>query len=196
MKGKVGLFLAGSVAVLLLEPSGGARRRARVKGWLGPVQQQIGRLRGRASRQDEAPDGQQPTILSSVQHVAEALQAPFQTPNGATGQQSANAEAGQATTGSTQDAAHAAPIAEQMAPALGIDPIPEGETNDPTLVARVESEVFRDAAIPKGQLNVDAANGVVTLRGTVKDDAAAQDLVERTGAVEGVDKVVDLLHRG
>jgi len=82
-----------------------------------------------------------------------------------------------------------------LAPRPGIDPIPEGETNDPTLVARVESELFRDAALPKGEINIDAANGVVTLRGTLDDAALADGIVNRVGAIDGVIRVVDLLHR-
>ena len=197
MKRKLGLLLAGGVAVLLLEPFGGARRRARVRGWLGPIQGRIDALRGGAPQQPEEADGQQSSILSSVQHVAQTLQAPFQIQNGAVGQPQANGAGGQATaTIPAPNGGKAVPSPEQLAPTAGIDPIPEGETNDPTLVSRVESELFRDPAIPKGYLNIDAANGVVTLRGTVKDDAQARDILERTGAVEGVDKVVDLLHRG
>lgn len=202
MKRTMGLLLAGGVAVLLLEPSGGARRRARVKEWLGPVQGRIGKLRGRAQQPDEAPDEQQ-SILDSVQHVAQSLQAPFETANGAVDRPPATGTTRQSTTGSAQGATAgskgtvpAAPEATRLAPTAGIDPIPEGEPNDPTLVSRVESELFRDATLPKGELNIDAANGVVTLRGTVTNDAQARDIVERTGAIEGVDKVVDLLHRG
>lgn len=213
MKRRWGLLLAGGVAMLLLEPSGGARRRARVKQWLEPVQGQIGKLRGRAAPQEQVPDEQdRPSLLTRVQHVAQTVQTPFQAATGAFEQPSANGTGSNATSSPaqtadqdraqaipaspTQSAAQADPSAEELAPSPGIDPIPEGETNDPTLVARIESELFRDPAIPKGHLNIDAANGVVTLRGTVNDDALARDIVERTGAVEGVDKVVDLLHRG
>ncbi len=85
-------------------------------------------------------------------------------------------------------------VSEDLAPRPVPDPIPEHDPNDPTLVARVESELFRDPALPKGALAIDAANGVVTLRGTVSA-ATATDLLERTGAIEGVARVVDLLKR-
>jgi BON domain len=74
------------------------------------------------------------------------------------------------------------------------DPIPEGKTNDPTLVSRVESELFEDGTLPKGTFNIDAVNGVVTLRGTV-NDAVASNIVLRTRAIDGVTEVVDLLER-
>ena len=80
-----------------------------------------------------------------------------------------------------------------LAPRQVEDPIPEGPINDPTLVARIESELFRDTTLPKGQINIDAANGVVTVRGTLEDQALATDIVERIGAVEGVVEVVNLL---
>jgi osmotically-inducible protein OsmY len=44
--------------------------------------------------------------------------------------------------------------------------------DDATLRDRVESEVFRDQRIPKGQININVADGVVEVRGelTSKDD--------------------------
>jgi hypothetical protein len=67
------------------------------------------------------------------------------------------------------------------------------QPNDATLVQKVESEVFRDPAIPKGQINVNAENGVVFLRGEV-DSPALVDLLERkTGEVKGVRTVENLL---
>ncbi|MGH2411142.1 MAG: BON domain-containing protein [Chloroflexota bacterium] len=83
----------------------------------------------------------------------------------------------------------------EVTPKPGIDPIPEGDPNDPTLVARVESELFRDETLPNGKLNIDAVGGVVTLRGTVDGKGVAEDILERTRAIEGVTDVVDLLHR-
>lgn len=102
-----------------------------------------------------------------------------------------------------EEAASPAEIAAELAPAAVEDPIPEGDIderhptetiNDPTLVARVESELFRDQAIPKGKLNIDAMHGVVTVRGTVDEEMGA-DIIERTRAVEGVRDVVDMLQR-
>lgn len=61
-------------------------------------------------------------------------------------------------------------------------------------MARVESELYRDDAIPKGKLNIDAVHGVVTFRGKV-DDETADEILDRARAIEGVHEVVDMLQR-
>src|SRR4051812_10861234 len=45
------------------------------------------------------------------------------------------------------------------------------DVDDVTLARKVESEIFRDADAPKGQVSVDVQAGVVYLRGTVADDS-------------------------
>lgn len=88
--------------------------------------------------------------------------------------------------------ATATPGAADLAPRAVPDPIPEGEPNDPTLTARVESGLFRSPEVPKDKINVDSAFGIVTLRGTVKE-GEAKDLVEMTRAIDGVRDVISLL---
>jgi hypothetical protein len=63
---------------------------------------------------------------------------------------------------------------------------------DATLKARVESELFRDPDVPKGEVNVDTAYGVVTLRGRVASRWVGE-IAERVAAVEGVTRVQNLL---
>jgi hypothetical protein len=67
------------------------------------------------------------------------------------------------------------------------------QPNDATLVQKVESEVFRDPAIPKGQINVNAENGVVFLRGEVDSPALIALLERETREVKGVRAVENLL---
>ncbi len=43
------------------------------------------------------------------------------------------------------------------------------QPDDVTLARKVESEIFRDADVPKGQINVNAENGVIVLRGEVEE---------------------------
>jgi osmotically-inducible protein OsmY len=66
--------------------------------------------------------------------------------------------------------------------------------NDETLTQRVQSELFRDEGVPKGQINVNAQDGVVQLRGEVPSEDMIGDLVEKTRSVQGVRDVENLLH--
>jgi osmotically-inducible protein OsmY len=67
------------------------------------------------------------------------------------------------------------------------------EPNDATLVQKVESEVFRDPSIPKGQINVNAENGVVVLRGQVDSPDLIEELEKKVRNVQGVRDVENLL---
>jgi hypothetical protein len=66
--------------------------------------------------------------------------------------------------------------------------------DDVTLARKVETEIFREPDVPKGQINVNAADGVVSLRGEVDSAEMIDQLVERTRKVDGVQGVENLLH--
>jgi osmotically-inducible protein OsmY len=66
--------------------------------------------------------------------------------------------------------------------------------DDVTLAQKVESIAFRKAGVPKGQVNVNADNAVIYLRGQLESDAQIEELVRATRAIEGVDGVKNLLH--
>jgi hypothetical protein len=68
------------------------------------------------------------------------------------------------------------------------------EYTDETLAHKVETELFRDADVPKGQINVNAQDGVVQLRGEVPNPDLIDDLVSRARSVQGVKEVENLLH--
>jgi osmotically-inducible protein OsmY len=68
------------------------------------------------------------------------------------------------------------------------------EYDDATLAQKVQSEVFRDPDVPKGQINVNAEDGIVVLRGEVERPELMEELVERTRNVQGVREVQNLLH--
>jgi osmotically-inducible protein OsmY len=68
------------------------------------------------------------------------------------------------------------------------------QPDDATLAHKVETEIFRDADVPKGQINVNAENGKVILRGEVEQPSMIKDLEERTRKVQGVREVENLLH--
>ena len=68
------------------------------------------------------------------------------------------------------------------------------QPDDVTLARKVETEIFRDAEVPKGQINVNAENGKVVLRGEVDSPELIEDLVEKARNVQGVQEVESLLH--
>jgi len=67
-------------------------------------------------------------------------------------------------------------------------------TDDVTLARKVETEIFRDDDVPKGQINVNAENGKIVLRGEVGEQEMIVDLEERARNVQGVSDVENLLH--
>jgi osmotically-inducible protein OsmY len=67
--------------------------------------------------------------------------------------------------------------------------------NDQVLIDRVMSTVFRDPDMPKGSVNVDAASGVIYLRGYVDDSSVVSDLERRVRHVDGVRDVINLINR-
>ena len=74
-------------------------------------------------------------------------------------------------------------------PAQGIE-----QPDDVTLTRKVETEIFRDDSVPKGQINVNAENGKIVLRGEVGQPEMIRDLEERARSVQGVHDVENLLH--
>ena len=71
---------------------------------------------------------------------------------------------------------------------------PKPQPDDVTLARKVETEIFRDADVPKGQINVNAENGVVVLRGEVEQPDLIKDLEKKASKVQGVREVENLLH--
>jgi osmotically-inducible protein OsmY len=90
---------------------------------------------------------------------------------------------------SHQASAQAEEVAEQ-GKELGQEPGPD----DVTLTQKVESEIFRDVDVPKGQINVNAENGKIYLRGEVGKPELIEDLEQRARKVQGVQDVENLLH--
>jgi hypothetical protein len=66
--------------------------------------------------------------------------------------------------------------------------------DDLTLRDRVESEVFRNPDLPKGQINFDVESGVVTVRGQVDNALQIARIEKAVLKVPGVRGVENLLH--
>jgi len=72
--------------------------------------------------------------------------------------------------------------------------LPNPEMTGEDLAHKVESIVFRDDDVPKGDINVDAVGNVVTLRGQAESAEMIGQIVERTEAIVEVQRVENLLH--
>jgi osmotically-inducible protein OsmY len=70
----------------------------------------------------------------------------------------------------------------------------EERLNDPALARKVESEVFRDDALPKGSISVNAEYGVIYFRGEVPSQEVMDELAKRARKVDGVRAVENLTH--
>jgi hypothetical protein len=85
-------------------------------------------------------------------------------------------------------------------PATGSAPSPPQaspepkELDDVALARKVETIIFRDEAVPKGQIDVNAAGGVVWLRGEAKTPDMIEALEAQTAEIPEVRKVENLLH--
>jgi osmotically-inducible protein OsmY len=66
--------------------------------------------------------------------------------------------------------------------------------DDRTLVDRVRTEVFGRRRFGRLSVNIDAVDGVVSLRGQLDDQDAIRDLEAAVGNVVGVHGVENLLH--
>jgi hypothetical protein len=71
---------------------------------------------------------------------------------------------------------------------------PKPGMDDVTLARKVETEIFREADAPKGEVDVNAVDGVVWLRGEVKHPDDIRGLEERVRTIPEVRGVENLLH--
>ncbi len=71
---------------------------------------------------------------------------------------------------------------------------PKPQPDDVTLARKVESEIFRDADVAKGKININAEDGKVVLRGEVDSPELIEELVGKARKVQGVQDVESLLH--
>jgi hypothetical protein len=68
------------------------------------------------------------------------------------------------------------------------------DLDDVGLARKVETEIFRDTAAPKGDVSVDVQAGVAYLRGTVADEQWIARLGDDAKKVDGIKGVNNLLH--
>ena len=73
-------------------------------------------------------------------------------------------------------------------------PGPKRGMDDATLKSKVESTLFRPADAPKSSVSISVVNGVVQLRGQVKNPDQVKSLEAQAKAIPEVRDVQNLLH--
>jgi BON domain len=68
------------------------------------------------------------------------------------------------------------------------------DLDDVSITRKVETEIFRPAGVDKGKINVNTADGVVFLRGEVKNPEQVKELEAKAAAIPEVKRVENLLH--
>jgi hypothetical protein len=68
------------------------------------------------------------------------------------------------------------------------------DLDDVAVARKVETTLFRDETVPKGKIDVNAADGVVWLRGEAKNPEMIKALVQQASAIPEVTRVENLLH--
>ena len=68
------------------------------------------------------------------------------------------------------------------------------DLDDVSLARKVETIIFRDDSVPKGDIDVNAADGVVWLRGEAGTPELIKELERQTAAIPEVKRVENLLH--
>ena len=74
------------------------------------------------------------------------------------------------------------------------NPQAKQDMDDVTLARKVETEIFRPQGAPKGKIDVNAVEGVVWLRGEVKNQAQQTEIEAKVRAIPEVRGVENLLH--
>jgi hypothetical protein len=68
------------------------------------------------------------------------------------------------------------------------------DLDDVAISRKVETEIFRDADVDKGKIDVNTADGVVWLRGVAKNPEQIKELEAKANAIPEVKRVENLLH--
>jgi osmotically-inducible protein OsmY len=163
------------------------------------VKQAGDRARNRISGQRSGPGWVGALIIGAIGGIAGAVVAFLTDPQRGRARRAQLLDQGAATVRSARREAEnairgATSLAEGKLEALTEGGSRVAPTDDITLRDRAETELFRDASVPKGDINLSVERGTLVLRGEVPDKKMRDRLGRQAKGIEGVWSVKNMLH--
>jgi osmotically-inducible protein OsmY len=157
------------------------------------------RARTRIGGQRRGPGWLGALVIGGIGAIAGAIVAFLTDPQRGRSRRAQLLDQGAATVRSArreaERAVHAAgSLAEGKLEALTLRGSRVSPTDDVTLRDRAETELFRDASVPKGTINLSVERGILVLRGEVPDEEMRARLVHQAEGIDGVWSVRNMLH--
>ncbi len=192
--GKMALLLGGAVgagAVYLVNSKRGSKSSSFSPSQAGSFAKQTAQqVQSKASNMASTAAG---AVKKQTTDVASTVQDQASSTAGTVKDQASSAVEGakeQASSAPSSTGAGTGAASQQAGNHQPDNPNPD----DNTIRDRVETELFRRAWVPKGNLNIDVVDGVVELRGQLKHQADIDTLVKDARAVQHVKDVRSFLH--
>jgi hypothetical protein len=163
------------------------------------VKQAGERARSRIAGQRRGPGWLGALVIGAIGGIAGALLAFLTDPQRGRARRSQLVDQGAATVRSAGREAErairaAGSLAEGKLEALTVGGSRVAPTDDVTLRDRAETELFREASVPKGTINLSVERGILVLRGEVPDEEMRERLVRQAEGIDGVWGVRNMLH--
>jgi hyperosmotically inducible periplasmic protein len=163
------------------------------------VKQAGERARGRIAGQRRGPGWLGALVIGAIGSIAGALVAFLTDPQRGRARRAQLLDQGAAT---VRNAGREAERVVRAATSLAegkLEALTEGGSrvppvDDVTIRDRAETELFRDASVPKGTINLSVERGILVLRGEVPDEEMRDRLVRQAEGIEGVWSVRNMLH--
>jgi len=157
------------------------------------------RARSRIAGQRRGPGWLGAIVIGAIGGIAGALVAFLTDPQRGRGRRAQLLDQGAATFRKASRGAHQAihsarSLAKGKLEALTDAGSRVSPTDDVTLRDRAETELFRDASVPKGTINLSVERGILVLRGEVPDEEMRERLVHQAEGIDGVWSVRNMLH--
>ena len=190
---------AGAAGAYLLDPERGAVRRAKTMEKFQSVKGQAGSQASKVAQQSQTAAQQAQVVTAQAASQAHDLKAKVTGDTSADASSSADDAAGGSSDGAGESdddgpsTRTGAGVRAESSRSVGHDPDPFDST-DRSLADAVR-QYLTAAGISTSDIAVDAADGVVALRGRVETSELESRIVEETGTVDGVKEVRSFLHQ-